>query len=224
MAPGLCRLVLLAIMRGICYGLCLSPVALFGTLGAESVGELGQLAHFIVEGALTVGLANGIATLLVLSNEPRNKTAINSVFVGEYGCFTPLMTCFGFLLAVILAKPSGVMPQWSRWTLQFMVWGWSGFYVLCLLRWLVNPAWRRRKPLASVFIFMSAPVVCPLLGYCVGTAVTLLPGASGWSLALPYGIILGVAAGIVLCAFASAFGVKGGDVAKGSDERATKPV
>ena len=128
----------------------------------------------------------------------------------------------------------------ALWLLWILV---GTLCVLYLLGWLllfVGPAWRRLRPSSSVGEIVAAigrgcvcnPVAslaCPVTGYLVGAAVTLLPGASGWSLAPQYGIILGAAGGIVLDAvarslFPDPFGVKGGKGPKGTDKQVINAV
>ncbi len=103
------------------------------------------------------------------------------------------------------------------------------FYVFIWLLWLVevmHPRWRSSSAGNSDYLAFHESMVLPVIGYFLGAAVTLIPGASGWSLAPQYGIILGVAGALLLDAVRSALmplEVKGGTEAERLEERVTNP-
>jgi hypothetical protein len=253
MMPGLRKVVLSAMLRGTYSGAFLAAFAFFWTQGlhladrAEAFQAWDQLFHYVVEGALAVGFASGIARLLAPANWLWNVSQGNAG--APVGSRSPgnrsLTPDFPVALGGVGIMYAGVdvrgMPLGcADWLFTFMVWWFCALYVLGLLLWLVGVARRRLRPSTSVgpvshhldwasvgLLIFIGPIAAPVLGYHLGTAVTLLPGASDWSLAPQYGIILGLAGEIVLGAVRSSlfpFGVKGGAEAERPDERETNPV
>jgi hypothetical protein len=242
------KVVLSALLRGTYSGAFLAFLALFGAGRLESGWPWDQFAHYVLEGALAIGLANGIARLIAPSYALWNSSPDNPLVpasgrsrIGRWLWLTrfddsgPLTYAVG---GVVLADTlSGRMPlRWSVWLGLVFAWGLCALYLVGLLLLFVGAARRRLRPsategpivLASVGLLVGlGPMAAPIAGYLLGTAVMLLPGASGWSLAPQYGILLAIAGEIVLGAVRQSlipFDVKGGAEAGHPDERVTHPV
>jgi hypothetical protein len=251
MPPGLRKVLLSAMLRGTYSGGFLAAIAFFATQErflegwAKSGWPWDQLLHYVFEGALAVGLANGIARLFAPSKWPWNSSPDNAVVpvgwrsrIGRWLVpFDEEPLAFAIVGVVYAgALSGGIRLGCGDWLVLFMGWGLCVFYLLGLVLLLAGAARRRLKPSSSVrnielagrgVLTGMGPMACPIVGYLLGTAVTLLPGASGWTFAPQYGLILAVAGGIVLDAGLKSlmpFGVKSGAEAERSDERMTNPV
>jgi hypothetical protein len=186
---------------------------------AESGWTWDQGLQFLVVGALAVGLASGIARLLAPSDwlvdtlSPDNGVARVGwrSRIGRWLVPRELgVTIFGIVLVGILAwGPLGCIG----WLLWFGAGVGCVAYLLGLLHGLVAATWRRLRPSSSgahivdrsneLALSYTGLIAGPIVGYLLGKAVTLLPGASEWSLAPQYGIMLAVAGEIVLRAVRS---------------------
>lgn len=225
MLPGQRKVVLSAMLRGTFSGAYLAATVLLLTQPPLFEGWMkwptDKLLHFIVEGALAVGLANGIARL-VAPSWPLKLSLDNAVAPVGWSSrialwLLPLDTgtgeaAIGVIYASVLA---GAMPLGCfSWLIQVMAWSLGVIYLLAVLFFFF--AARSRRPSSSVgsadvvpaeflvligpltILPLLGPMASPVVGYLLGTAVTFLPGASGWSLAPQYGIMLGIAGEIVL--------------------------
>jgi hypothetical protein len=216
----------------------------FGRLKVEFAWD--ELLHFVVEGALAIGLASGIARLIAPPNRVWSfasaatagapvswRSRIGRWLMPEARLAFALT---GVVYAEVLAgrKPLGAFGLIS-WLLAWFL---CAVYLLGLVL-VVSGGARRLLRTASdevniairtarveIFAYLGS-IASPIVGYLLGTAVTLFPGADGWSLAPLYGIMLAVAGHIVLAAVAelpAAFGVEGGGEAERPDEKAADPV
>jgi serine/threonine protein kinase len=218
-SPTQRKVVLSAMLRGTCCGAVLAAIVHFDFQRVADVAKSGwpwdQCLHFIVEGALAIGLANGIAWLLAPPHLPWAGSPDNTgVPIGgparigrgltprEDG---PLLFAFAGLLYVDILAGGMLLggAGWLLWLLRLIALGSSGFYLLALLVWLLETAVWPLQPRSEFVAFLDfmGPVGSPVMGYLLGKAVTRLPGADSWSLAPQYGILLAIAGEIVLGAF-----------------------
>jgi hypothetical protein len=129
--------------------------------------------QFLLEGALLVALAFGIARLFAPWDSGR-----------------AIRCLLGFFLAWGISRE---ITKSGYEALYFLIP--LALIVLLPVFWLLGPRLRRRGILWSL-----APIVLPTVGYLLGTALTLLPGASDLVLAAPLGTLLALAVGIVISA------------------------
>jgi predicted Ser/Thr protein kinase len=163
---------------------------------ADRTGEVSPLSElrfvFILEGALSVGLAYGIARLLVPWERMRWVWLFGESVIG---------------LCITLPFAGGLHLPGLPWLL-------AGFlcvpYLAASVVWLAGAAWRRLAGHTTLGRFSAwnrdvvlsswALSACPGLGYLMSTGVMLLLGVSGWDLVPLYGTMLGVVVSIILAA------------------------
>jgi tRNA A-37 threonylcarbamoyl transferase component Bud32 len=179
-APAPRHEVLLDIGRGGLIGLVLAlwMVMPLGDLAGERDWAAAayflapRMFQFLLEGALLVALAFGIARLFAPWDSAR------------------AMRCLiGFLFAWSFA---GAFSESAGKALLVLI---PIVLILILPYWLFGARHRLTGILWSL-----APLVLPTVGYLLGTTVTLLTGASDLVLAGPLGTLLALAAGIVISA------------------------
>jgi hypothetical protein len=134
----------------------------------------------------------------------------------------PALFCLlGVVLAVIIS--SSQLLGCLLWPIRFLVWLNCLIYTAGWFLCLVGVAWQFRSPATSLGRRLqgigrlgiypnpalppnrSLPLLLPVLGYLLGTAVAFLPDTGGSALAPQYGIVLGIAGGIALAAIAWPF-------------------
>jgi hypothetical protein len=246
MMSGLREVVLSGMLRGTYSGAVLACIA-FWWIQEDSFGGIGQADwpwdqhwHYVFEGALIIGLANGIRRLLAPASfwefldagqavapvgwlsrigrwlSPWNQSQITMAFGG------------GVLFArIIQLKVASGRASWLEWVMLLNL----CMLCLALLLWLVGVTARRLRPSSSLrhleqlgaLAVIVAPLICPVVGYLLGMAVALLPGARAWSLAPLYGLLLGVAGSVVLAA-AIPVSVKPCDETGRAEEKGSTPL
>ena len=189
-------------------------IALSSAGRPEKDGDWEQRVHFMFEAALAVGWAYGIARLIEPSTAMEELSPDGAAPV-PVGLLSPIgrwlmpvdagYAILGLVYVYMLAGGSPLRDFRLLWfSLALML---CLFYGLGQLAFLVGAARWRLQPSSpqSKQLLMSVGVVSgglglmasPIVGYLLGTALTLLPGTSGWSLAPCYGMVFGVAGEIV---------------------------
>jgi hypothetical protein len=217
MTTGLRKQALSAILRSLLPG-AFFALLVYGSLGRR-VGDWAwdQFLHFTFDGALVIGLATGIARLIGPSRSwnltPDNAVAPAGIrsrinrWLGIDG--GPLAGgAVGIVCAEVIAGaiPKGSLSSLGPLALAFLALFLCGAYILHMLLFPIGVVLRRLRPTLSLVILGSClaffsflgPMAAPILGYLLGSAVKFLPGASGWSLAPQYGIMLALAGELVL--------------------------
>jgi serine/threonine protein kinase len=246
--PGARKALLSAMLRGTCWGAFLAAASFYDTQRplweGEAQPEWDLLLHYVCEGALLVGLAYAIANLLAPCNKTPSDAAIpvgrrpliTRWFVPSNEDPAAGFSLLGVLFAGVLA--GGLPLGCLEWFMRLIAWGFCIVYAAALLVWLAGAGWRRFAPSSTLAACVEgagrgaalphlAPMACPGLGYLLGRAILLLPGANGWILAPLYGIMLGVAVGIVLASvtpFPNRFSVKGPVKTERQDDTMPNPA
>jgi predicted Ser/Thr protein kinase len=191
---------------GTCYGALLAAGVFVSPIGQTLLEHRRESAwawdpvfhplffHFLLEGALAIGLVISIDQLLRSSRPGPPVTNLLMLFFSAYA------TIWGLVFAGWLAW--ALHPAESDRPLSLLG---SLCYILLpgLFLWLFGLILNKRSSLLGSFWLLAlfSAVVglgSPAVGYLLGTAVTLLPGASDLALAPLYGTMLGIVLGTFL--------------------------
>jgi tRNA A-37 threonylcarbamoyl transferase component Bud32 len=202
-APAVRNTVLWTMGTGTCYGALLAA-GVFLSIGQTPLEHRTEAVfawelvfhplffHFLLESALAIGFAISIRQLLRPPGLPAQADTGLMMFV-----VLTATTIFGLAytnwLAQALPLAEGDRPSW--------VLRWLGCLLLLLLVLCLGAAgWFKRsyglRYTCLLALVVLAPLGAPPLGYLMGTAIRLLPGASDLVLAPLYGTMLGVVLGI----------------------------
>jgi hypothetical protein len=216
--------VLTALLRGTYLGAILALITYLSFGRLQKWDWMGvECMHFVVEGALLIGLANGLARLMHPtsfiwnSTQKSEKVPVNwrSRIARWFSPFEigPITVCIAGVVNVEIM--AGTMGQGFVRGLMICLMGISClFYLMGLLFLLISFA-KRSLPASSEseanvqtrtslghMVVIGGPIAGPMIGYYLGSAITLIPAAHDWSLAPQYGVMLGCAVHLILGALA----------------------
>jgi predicted Ser/Thr protein kinase len=196
------RAVLWTMGAGTCYGALLAAVV-FTTIGQTALGRRTESVfawdlvfhplffHFLLEGALAIGLTISISRLLRPSQPGPPGTRLTLAWISAF--MPGLALYFAVDLAQALPAAESARPFWLLGWLSCILLPVLGLGLAC------TGVIQRFGVLGGLMIVLLSPVAMlasPSVGYLLGTAVTLLPGASNLALAPLYGTLLGTALSI----------------------------